>query len=388
MNDFFDLLNGFRINGAFPIDSRFVTADEAARLAIPVNAVYKGLFTIQADTNVLYVYQGDDQTNAAEGWVAFEVNNIDPGATEYEFAPNGNTLVTLVFEDGERSTPFVVQRGTDGPEAQYFIEVIGEFAEDTSVPAPTGGSYNVDTRVLDVTGLTAGWFDPFTQQVPALADGNAYYRSRVIIIPARVSGTINNPAWSSPVQLSGDQGPQGQTGPGGAPGIDGDDFAGVTYTGAVSRGDATFVQPIKRDEHGVESPEGDPFPVRAGHTGDSISDVDIVTQGGTGQPTTIQFEATRANGSTFLLPTQVTIPPGASGSGTGDVLVSGNVAVGQYAKWAGPTSISGQTGVPEGDITGLPTINGSTDLGTIITDLDGRGGGVADVSRSEWKMWF
>ena len=383
MNDFFDLLNGFRINGAFPIDSRFVTADEAARLAIPVNAVYKGLFTIQADTNVLYVYQGDDQTNSAEGWVAFEVNNIDPGATEYEFAPNGNTLVTLVFEDGERSTPFVVQRGTDGPEAQYFIELIGEFAEDISVDSPTGGDYNPQTRVLDVTGVTVGWIDPFTQAVPALQAGNAYYRSRFIIIPARIpDGTTSiTPIWSSPVQLSGDQGPQGQTGPGGAPGIDGDDFAGVTYTGAVSRGDATFVQPIKRDEHGVESPEGDPFPVRAGHTGDSVTDVDIISGGSqAGEATVIQLEATRANGSTYLLPTQITIQPGVSGSGAGDVIFTGNPQAGQYVKVVNQTTGMGQTGVPEGDITGLPTINGSTDLGTIITDLDSRGGGAADVA--------
>ena len=84
MNDFFDLLNGFRINGAFPIDSRYVVADEAARLAIPVNAVYKGLWTFQADTNLLYIYEGADQTNVDNGWISFTVNNIDVNAVSSE----------------------------------------------------------------------------------------------------------------------------------------------------------------------------------------------------------------------------------------------------------------------------------------------------------------
>ena len=371
MNDFFDLLNGFRINGAFPVDSRFVVADEAARLAIPVNAVYKGLFTFQADNNLLYIYDGDDQTNVDSAWTSFTVNNIDVDNITSVIAPNGNTVVTLPFENGQTSQ-FVVQRGEVGPESQYSIEVIGEFAEDIIVAAPEGGSYNVDTRELDTTTLTAGWFDPFTQQVPALQDGNAYYRARFLIVPARLAGVTSLvPIWSSPVQLSGDQGPQGLTGAPGAPGNDGDSFVGVVQSTVPSRGGFTEVQPRKQDHNGVITDAGNPIRLAAGFTGASVSDVDIVTQGGTGQPTTIQFEITSDQGATSTLPTLVTIPPGASGSGTGDVLVSGNIAIGQYAKWAGPTSISGQTGVPAVDVTGL-SLKDNTTFATIFDDLDTR----------------
>ena len=371
MNDFFDLLNGFRINGAFPIDSRFVVADEAARLAIPVNAVYKGLFTFQADNNLLYIYDGDDQTNVDSAWTSFTVNNIDVDNITSVIAPNGNTVVTLPFENGQTSQ-FVVQRGEVGPESQYSIEVIGEFAEDIIVAAPEGGSYNVDTRELDTTTLTAGWFDPFTQQVPALQDGNAYYRARFLIVPARLAGVTSLvPIWSSPVQLSGDQGPQGLTGAPGAPGNDGDSFVGVVQSTVPSRGGFTEVQPRKQDHNGVITDAGNPIRLAAGFTGASVSDVDIVTQGGTGQPTTIQFEITSDQGATSTLPTLVTIPPGASGSGTGDVLVSGNISLGQYAKWSGPTSISGQTGVPAVDVTGL-SLKDNTTFATIFDDLDTR----------------
>ena len=132
----------------------------------------------------------------------------------------------------------------------------------------------------------------------------------------------------------------------------------------------------------MESDAGDPFRVQPGYTGDSVTDVVVTSQGGAGQDTVIQFRTTTDQGATSLLPTMVTIPPGASGSGTGDVTVQGNPSVNDYAKWSGPTAISGQTGVPEGDITGL-SINGNTDLSDILTDLDGRNAGVADVSCSE-----
>ena len=377
MNDFFDLLNGFRINGDFPIDSRFVVADEAARLAIPVNAVYKGLFTFQADVNLLYIYDGEDQTNVDSAWTSFTVNNIDVANVSFEIAPNGNTIVTLPFENGQQ-TQFVVQRGEAGPEAQYFIEVIGEFAEDIVVPAPQGGSYDTETRVLDTTGLTAGWFDPFTQQVPALADGNAYYRARFIIIPARITGSVT-PTWSSPVQLSGDQGPQGQTGPNGPDGIDGDSFFDVVQTVVPTRGMFTNVQPRKQDHNGLITNAGDPIRLAAGFTGASVTDVVNITGGDqAGVPTTFQLQSTAENGATTILPQTVTIQPGASGSGSGDVNSTGTIIAGQYAKFNNPTLISGQTGVPGSDITGLST-NGNTDLSTILNDLDSRDVGVADV---------
>ena len=377
MNDFFDLLNGFRINGDFPIDSRFVVADEAARLAIPVNAVYKGLFTFQADVNLLYIYDGEDQTNVDSAWTSFTVNNIDVANVSFEIAPNGNTIVTLPFENGQQ-TQFVVQRGEAGPEAQYFIEVIGEFAEDIVVPAPQGGSYDTETRVLDTTGLTAGWFDPFTQQVPALADGNAYYRARFIIIPARITGSVT-PTWSSPVQLSGDQGPQGQTGPNGPDGIDGDSFYDVVQTVVPTRGMFTNVQPRKQDHNGLITNAGDPIRLAAGFTGASVTDVVNVTGGDqAGVPTTFQFQSTAENGATTILPQTVTVQPGASGSGSGDVNSTGTIIAGQYAKFNNPTLISGQTGVPGSDITGLST-NGNTDLSTILNDLDSRDVGVADI---------
>ena len=377
MNDFFDLLNGFRINGDFPIDSRFVVADEAARLAIPVNAVYKGLFTFQADVNLLYIYDGEDQTNVDSAWTSFTVNNIDVANVSFEIAPNGNTIVTLPFENGQQ-TQFVVQRGETGPEAQYFIEVIGEFAEDIVVQAPEGGSYDTETRVLDTTGLTAGWFDPFTQQVPALADGNAYYRARFIIIPARVTGSVT-PTWSSPVQLSGDQGPQGQTGPTGADGNDGDSFFDVVQTVVPTRGMFTNVQPRKQDHNGLITNAGDPIRLAAGFTGASVTDVVNVTGGDqAGVPTTFQFQSTAENGATTILPQTVTVQPGASGSGSGDVNSTGTIIAGQYAKFNNPTLISGQTGVPGADITGLST-NGNTDLSTILNDLDSRDVGVADI---------
>ena len=52
---FLDLNNGFRINGAFPVDSRFTVADEAARLAIPAGGLYEGLWVYQEDTSEVYI---------------------------------------------------------------------------------------------------------------------------------------------------------------------------------------------------------------------------------------------------------------------------------------------------------------------------------------------
>ena len=49
-----DFINTFRIQAAEPIDSRFVLADEAERLAYPKGALYEGLLVYQLDTKVLW----------------------------------------------------------------------------------------------------------------------------------------------------------------------------------------------------------------------------------------------------------------------------------------------------------------------------------------------
>ena len=91
---FFDLLNGFRINGQFPIDSRFISADETARLSIPEGALYEGLWTYQEDTNRIYILDDLDQADHVDGWRELTPNNI------VDITGSGTGTVTFVFDDG------------------------------------------------------------------------------------------------------------------------------------------------------------------------------------------------------------------------------------------------------------------------------------------------
>ena len=94
---FFDLLNGFRINGQFPIDSRFVTADETARLSIPTGALYEGLLTYQEDNNTIYVLDDISQANHPDGWRILTVNNISS-------IDEAQGTITVTFDDGTTQT--------------------------------------------------------------------------------------------------------------------------------------------------------------------------------------------------------------------------------------------------------------------------------------------
>ena len=121
MAQFYDLLNGFRINGQFPVDSRFISADEDARLSIPDGALYEGLFTYQLDTNVVWVLDDITEANNNAGWREISANNIvsieeDRGTVTITFA---DTTTDTFGVPGLRETNPIVDN-SDGTYTFHF----------------------------------------------------------------------------------------------------------------------------------------------------------------------------------------------------------------------------------------------------------------------------
>ena len=100
---FLDLNNGFRINGAFPIDSRYVVANEAARFAIPTGALYEGLPVYQEDNEDIYVLTSLPDAANASGWKNITTNNITSASVSGKKS-NGFYDLLLVEAGGNEIT--------------------------------------------------------------------------------------------------------------------------------------------------------------------------------------------------------------------------------------------------------------------------------------------
>ncbi len=139
---FLDLLNGFRINGAFPIDSRFVIADEAARLAIPSGALYQGLMTYQESDGRLFIL--DDVGNIT--WREISANNIN-NITVSSRKANRFYDITFTFDDGQ--TQVITDAVRDGNDFTGFRLIqAGDETTNTIIQPQINGEDQGDEIVI------------------------------------------------------------------------------------------------------------------------------------------------------------------------------------------------------------------------------------------------
>ena len=208
---FFDLLNGFRINGDFPIDSRFVVADEIARLSIPAGALYAGLLTYQEDNETWYGLKDLSQASHVDGWDSIDGDRI----VAIDQSADLKTI-TIELSNGD-SYNFQLPVGPEGEDAPFDLVIFGQFPENTIVTAPTGGTYTQSTATLDLSGINpSNWRLDTTGET--LQTGNSWYSAHFRIIPARFADVVNIPVWTNIQERTGETGPQGQPGQPGAPG--------------------------------------------------------------------------------------------------------------------------------------------------------------------------
>ena len=95
-----DFINTFRIQADQPIDSRFVLADEAERLAYPKGALYEGLIVYQLDTKVLWTLVDKNASEDASGW-SRETSDDIVSITASEVKSNGFRDLIFTFESGK-----------------------------------------------------------------------------------------------------------------------------------------------------------------------------------------------------------------------------------------------------------------------------------------------
>ena len=95
-----DFINTFRIQADQPIDSRFVLADEAERLAYPKGALYEGLIVYQLDTKVLWTLVDKNSSEDASGW-SRETSDDIVSITASEVKSNGFRDLIFTFESGK-----------------------------------------------------------------------------------------------------------------------------------------------------------------------------------------------------------------------------------------------------------------------------------------------
>ena len=95
------LIENLQAQGTFPLDTRYVAADIAARNAIPAGAVFQGLqvFVTGAGTDgELYIYHGTNGTNNAANWRLAQTSNFNLSAHTTDELTEGNN--NLYYTDG------------------------------------------------------------------------------------------------------------------------------------------------------------------------------------------------------------------------------------------------------------------------------------------------
>ena len=193
---FLDILNGYRVNGDFPIDSRFIAADEAARLGAPAGSYYEGLWVYQEDTNTVYVLTDLANAGNANGWMEFASDNIVSGTTsaakpngfrDLEFTLNSGDTINVVdaLRDGYDITAGNVTDGvlTLTNSNGAVITVTGNVKGDTGLGIDTISFTHEpgqDRTRVDITDTVGGDFTgPY--YIPDGADGASFDKNLFVI---------------------------------------------------------------------------------------------------------------------------------------------------------------------------------------------------------------
>ena len=180
-----DFSNDFRRQFAKPLDTTFVTQDEASRLAIPDGALYKGMVTVQLDNNTAYVFTGEDSSaNIQESWEQSSANNIvDVTVIQGQ--------LSVVLEDGTTFGPYDVT----GPRGS-----MGEHGTEGQ-PGATGAA-GADATPLTIVSTGRNGLN--TQLV--------FSDSTIVLIPDGAKGEAGQDGAAGIDGLKGDRGIQGETG--------------------------------------------------------------------------------------------------------------------------------------------------------------------------------
>ena len=96
---------GFIIGNNEPVDSRFIVASQAARLAIRTSLAYEGLIVYQQDTNELYVLINHVAPSEVASWVQLAedtgVSGLTAVATDSSISGDGTSGSVLSVVDSE-----------------------------------------------------------------------------------------------------------------------------------------------------------------------------------------------------------------------------------------------------------------------------------------------
>ena len=236
MANFFPISGGLQILNDSPVDSRYVVADQTARLGLPAAVVFKGLLVFQADTSELYILEDISQANHVDGWTQVSSNGVED--IEY----NDTTgVLTITLEDGDVSmhtiphvasgsvtdgvltlstqtgTNIVVTGNLTGPQGlqgpgRFTVYQVGDVSTTPNTPNAT--SYDISEDFSSTNGQPAGW--TITPDSPA--SGQATYAITVLYDAIDAVDGVVTLTWSN-VFIAGSAGPSGP--------------AGVSITGAT-----------------------------------------------------------------------------------------------------------------------------------------------------------
>ena len=144
---FLDISNGLRVNGQFPLDSRVVAANEAARYAIPDGAVYEGLVVYEESTKKLFVLDDISQKSFIDGWTEVGSGGSAgvPETSYFQSGAGGSLNETLWI-----GTKQQYDARTD---AQKGSETIHYITDDLTLV--TGAGENTNTYLLSDFGITS-----------------------------------------------------------------------------------------------------------------------------------------------------------------------------------------------------------------------------------------
>ena len=182
---FLDILSGFRVNGQFPVDSRIVAANEAARYAIPTGAVYEGLVVFEESTKKLFVLDDLSNANNIDGWTEVGGSGSEglPEVTQFQSGAGGTLNETFWIGTLEQ-----YNARTD---AQKDSETI-HFVTDDLTPV-TGAGDNPVVYLLSDFGITstAAQIDHAAEQLDGITLSNDLVTSDSTTVFTNKSGAIS-----------------------------------------------------------------------------------------------------------------------------------------------------------------------------------------------------
>ena len=182
-----DILFNFRPNGQFPIDSRVVASNEAARYAIPAGAVYEGLVVYEELTGKLFLLDDASNANNIDGWT--EINTGSSGT--------GGQSETSLFQSGAGGT--LQETFWIGTKEQYDARSDDQKASETvhyitdDLTLVTGAGENTNTYLLSDFGITstAAQIDHAAQELDGIALGDDIATADSLTIFTNKSGAVS-----------------------------------------------------------------------------------------------------------------------------------------------------------------------------------------------------